>query len=105
MDAGLLRERITILQATEKRSRLDEVLLEYSTTFATVWASVQGVSAREYLLAGQQQVEISHRIKMRYLDGLTQQMRVMWRGRTLEIISVLEQENRSVHELICQEVL
>jgi len=105
MDAGTLRERITIKQATETRSRLDEVLLDYSTTFATVWASVQGVTSREYLMAGQQQVDISHRVKIRYLDGLTQQMRVVWRGRTLEIVSLLEQENRSVHELICQEML
>lgn len=105
MDAGELRERVTVLQATESRSRLDEVVMTYSTTFAVVWASVQGVSAREYLLAGQQQVEISHRVKMRYLAGLSPQMRLSWRGRTLEIISILEHENRSVHELICQEVL
>jgi len=105
MDAGELRERVTVLQATESRSRLDEVVMTYGTTFAEVWASVQGVSAREYLLAGQQQVEISHRVKMRYLAGLSPQMRLSWRGRTLEIISILEHENRSVHELICQEVL
>lgn len=105
MDAGQLRERVVVLQATESRSRLDEVVVSYDTTFAEVWASVDGVSAREYLLAGQQQVDISHRVKMRYLQGLTQQMRLSWRGRTLEIISILERENRSIHELICQEVL
>lgn len=105
MDAGQLRERIAVMQATESRSRMDEVVMSYDQTFATVWASVQGVSAREYLQAGQQQVEISHRVKMRYLAGLSPQMRISWRGRTLEIISILEHENRSVHELICQEVL
>lgn len=105
MDAGQLRERITVLQGRESRSRIDEVVVVYDQTFAEVWASVQGVSAREYLQAGQQQVEISHKVKMRYLPGLTQQMRLSWRGRTLEIISVLEHENRSVHELLCQEVL
>jgi SPP1 family predicted phage head-tail adaptor len=68
-----------------------------------VWASVEGVTARELLLAGQQQTEISHRVRMRYLPGLTGQMRLLWRGRTLEIMSILEHDNRSVHELICQE--
>jgi hypothetical protein len=29
----------------------------------------------------------------------------VWRGRTLEIISILEHENRSIHELICQETV
>jgi SPP1 family predicted phage head-tail adaptor len=105
MDAGQLRERVTVLQGRESRSRMDEVVMVYDTTFATVWASVQGVSAREYLQAGQQQVEISHKVRMRYLTGLSAQMRLSWRGRTLEIISILEHENRSIHELICQEIL
>jgi len=34
---------------------------------------------------------------------MTQQMRLLWRGRTLEIVSLLEHNNRSEHELICQE--
>ena len=104
MDAGTLRERVTVQQATETRNSIGESLLSY-TTFEVVWASVQGVSAREFLLAGQQQVEVSHRVKMRYLTGLTSGMRLLWRGRTLEIISILEHENRSVHELICQEAV
>jgi SPP1 family predicted phage head-tail adaptor len=104
MDAGTLRERVTVQQATESRNRLGESVLEWAT-FADVWANVQGVSAREFLLAGQQQVELSHRVKMRYLTGLTSKMRLSWRGRTLEIISILEHENRSIHELICQEAV
>lgn len=105
MDAGELRDRVIIVSATESRSRLDEVVLNYDSTFVEVWASVQGVSAREYLQAGQQQVEISHRVKMRFLPELSPSMRLLWRGRTLEIVSILERDNRSIHELICQEVL
>ena len=104
IDAGSLRERVTVQQATESRNRLGESISEWST-FAQVWASVQGVSAREFLLAGQQQIELSHRVKMRYLTGLTSKMRLSWRGRTLEIISILEHDNRSIHELICQETV
>lgn len=104
MDAGKLRERVTVQQASESRNRLGESILSW-TTFAEVWASIQGVSAREYLLAGQQQIDISHRVTMRYLPGLTQKMRLSWRGRTLEIVSVLERDNRSVHEIICQETV
>jgi hypothetical protein len=32
-------------------------------------------------------------------------MRILYRGRTLEIISLLEHDNRTVHELICQEAV
>lgn len=100
--AGELRERVTVQSAIQTTNSLGESIPTWST-FATVWASVEGVTARELLLAGQQQTEISHRVRLRFLTGLNQQMRLAWRGRTLEIISILEHENRSIHELICQE--
>jgi SPP1 family predicted phage head-tail adaptor len=64
---------------------------------------VDGVSSREALAAGQSQVEMSHRVRLRYVDGLTQSMRIMWQGRKLEIVSLLEHGHRSEHELLCQE--
>jgi SPP1 family predicted phage head-tail adaptor len=103
MKAGDLRERITVLAYRETKNAMGEMVPVYDTTFAEVWASVQGVTAREFLLSGQQQTEISHRVRMRFLTGLTQRMRIVWRGRTLEIISLLEHANRSEHELLCQE--
>ena len=105
MKAGDLRERITVQAYRETKNSLGEMVPVYDQTFAEVWASVQGVTAREFLLANTQQTEITHRIRMRYLTGLTNQMRISWRGRTLQIISVLEHENRSVHELICSETV
>jgi SPP1 family predicted phage head-tail adaptor len=105
MKAGDLRERITVLAYRETKNAMGEMVPVYDTTFAEVWASVQGVTAREFLLAGQQQTEISHRVRMRFLDGLTQRMRIIWRSRTLEIVSLLEHANRSEHELLCQETI
>jgi SPP1 family predicted phage head-tail adaptor len=105
MKAGDLRERITVLAYRETKNAMGEMVPVYDETFAEVWASVQGVTAREFLLAGQQQTEISHRVRMRFLTGLTQRMRIVWRGRTLEIVSLLEHANRSEHELLCQETL
>ena len=102
MDAGKLRERVTVQQATDNRNSLGEAVQTWST-FATRWASVEGMSTRELLQMGQQQLEISHRVRLRYLSGLTQGMRLVWRGRTLEIVSLLEHNNRSEHELLCQE--
>lgn len=102
INAGNLRERVTVQQATESRNGIGETVLSWGT-FATVWASVEGVSAREALTAGQNEVSITHKVQMRYLTGLTQRMRLQWRGRTLEIVSLLEHDSRSRHELICQE--
>lgn len=102
IDPGKLRERVTIERATESRNALGETVLTWAT-FSERWASVEGVSAREFLQAGQQQVDMSHRVRMRYMDGLAQNMRFVWRGRKLEIVSLLEHGNRSEHEALCQE--
>lgn len=102
IDPGKLRERVTIERATESRNALGETVLKWET-FAERWASVEGVSSREFLQAGQQQIDMSHRVRLRYVDGLTQNMRFAWRGRKLEIVSLLEHGNRSEHEALCQE--
>jgi SPP1 family predicted phage head-tail adaptor len=82
--------------------KLGETVLTWNNSSA-VWASVEGVSAREALISGQQETSVTHRLRLRYLPGLTQQMRFSWRSRTLEIASLLEHGNRSEHEAICTE--
>jgi SPP1 family predicted phage head-tail adaptor len=102
IDAGKLRERVTVQVASGTTNTLGETVLAWSDSSA-IWASVEGVSAREALLAGQQDTTVTHKVRLRYLPGLTQQMRFAWRGRTLEIVSLLEHGNRSEHEAICEE--
>ena len=102
IDPGKLRDRVTIQRASESRNALGETVLTW-TDYTERWASVDGVSSREALAAGQSQVEMSHRVRLRYVKGLTQSMRIMWRGRKLEIVSLLEHGHRSEHELLCQE--
>lgn len=102
IDAGKLRDRVTVQIASGTTNALGETVLTWANSTA-VWASVEGVSARESLAAGQQEVSLTHRVRMRYLPGLTQSMRFAWRSRTLEIVSLLEHGNRSEHEAICVE--
>jgi SPP1 family predicted phage head-tail adaptor len=102
IDPGKLRERVTVQIASGTTNALGETVLAWANSSA-VWASVEGVSAREALTAGQQETTVSHRVRLRYLPGLTQNMRFSWRSRTLDIVSLLEHGNRSEHEAICQE--
>jgi SPP1 family predicted phage head-tail adaptor len=104
IDAGKLRERVTVQIASGATNTLGETVLTWNNSTA-VWASVEGVTARESLGLGQQEISVTHRVKMRYLPGLTQNMRFAWRNRTLEIVSLLERGNRSEHEIICQETV
>jgi SPP1 family predicted phage head-tail adaptor len=103
IDPGKLRERVTVQVASGSTNTLGETVLAWSNSTA-VWASVEGVSAREALAAGQQETTITHRVRLRYLPGLSQQMRFAWRSRTLNIVSLLEYGNRSEHVAICEEV-
>jgi len=102
IDPGKLRERVTVQIASGATNALGETVLTWNNSSA-VWASVEGVSAREALISGQQETTVSHRVRLRYLPGLTSHHRFSWRSRTLEIVSLLEHGNRSEHEAICQE--
>lgn len=102
IEPGKLRERVTVQIASGTTNTLGETVLAWSNS-TTVWASVDGVSSREALEAGQQESTITHRVRLRYLPGLTQQMRFAWRNRTLDIVSLLEYGNRSEHVAICEE--
>jgi SPP1 family predicted phage head-tail adaptor len=102
IEPGKLRERVTVEIASVTTNNFGEAILTWGTA-SSVWASVEGVTAREALAAGQSEVSVTHRVRMRYLPGLTQQMRFSWRNRTLDIVSLLEHNNRSEHEAICQE--
>ena len=103
IDPGTLRERVTVQIASGATNTLGETVLTWGNSTAA-WASVEGVSAREALAAGQQDTTITHKVRLRYLPGLTQQMRFAWRSRTLNIVSLLEYGNRSEHVAICDEV-
>ena len=104
IDAGKMRERVTVQVASGSTNTLGETVLAWNNSTA-VWASVEGVSAREALALGQQETVVTHRVRMRHLPGLTQQMRFSWRSRTLNIVSLLEHGNRSEHEAVCEEAV
>lgn len=103
IDVGKMRERVTVQIAAGTTNALGETVLSWSNSTA-VWASVQGVSANEALASGQQENVVTHRVRLRYLPGLTQQMRFAWRSRTLNIVSLLEYDNRTEHVATCEEV-
>jgi SPP1 family predicted phage head-tail adaptor len=103
IDPGKLRERVTVQIASGTTNALGETVLAWSDSSA-VWASVEGVSAREALAAGQQDTTITHKVRLRYLPGLTQRDRFSWRSRTLNIVSLLEYDNRTEHVAVCEEV-
>ena len=61
-------------------------------------------SGKEILMAGQVQSEISHKILLRYQDGITPAMRLLYESRVFNIRYVANSgERRNTLELLVQE--
>lgn len=102
MQPGTLRERVELQRPDETRNYLGEVTQTW-VTYATRYASVMTLRSREALNAGQANLSITHKVRLRKVDELKPSHRLRWRGRTLLISSVLEHEQFTVHELLCEE--
>lgn len=97
---------------------LDEKLVEsdfgtpksYWYPIAKVKASIEPISGKEYWTASQSQGEASVRIMIRYRDGITNRMRILYRGRdkdtTYEMKSppINKLEGNMYLELMCREL-
>ena len=104
MNPGPMRERITIEPPLRTENSMGEVVLSWKEG-NRIWASVEGVSSKEVLANSRQEFDISHRVRIRFQKGLTNNDRFDWKGRKLEIISLLEHANAMQQEAICREVV
>jgi SPP1 family predicted phage head-tail adaptor len=104
IDIGKFSSRVTILAPTETKSFSGESTFTWETNLGTVWAQVDGLSSRDVLQAQQANVIATHRIRIRYRDDVTHLHRIVWRGRTMELASVVERGGRSYLEMLAREV-
>lgn len=101
MRIGRLRHRVTIEQKSVTRSAIGEEVVSW-VAFATVWAEVAPLRGREFFAAQQTQSSVDYKVTMRYLAGVTREMRIVWDGLPLDIVSVIDVEGRrAVLELMC----
>ncbi len=104
MEAGKLRHPITILTLADTRGLTFGEAKLFATTFASVWASVEPLSGRELVNSDRTIGVISHRIRLRYLAGVTDKMQVQYGSRIFNIVSVINKEERNTElELMCLE--
>ena len=102
--SGDLDHKATIQTPEESQNAVGETVLTWST-FATRWVNVLPLSGTEQLQAAAAEAMVTHRIRMRYTEGLKPKMRLLVDGRTFEIMSVLERGmRREEHELMVSEV-
>lgn len=99
MRVGPLRHRITVEQATVSRDSYGGEVETWGV-FATVWASVSPLIGREYIAAKQVSASVTHKIRMRYLAGMTPKMRISWDNRLFDVESILDVDERHAEMVI-----
>jgi SPP1 family predicted phage head-tail adaptor len=76
-----------------------------------VRADVESVSGSESyelgrMLIGRMLDEVSHIVRIRFIEGIHSNMRVIWNGRILEIRSLLQPDGLNIEQrLLCSEVV
>lgn len=108
MRAGNLRHRVVLQSPDGSRDAVGERTTTW-TDVATVWASVNPLTVRELLAAGQVQSEVSHRVRIRHsaaVAAIDASWRVLFGARVLVIQGVRNIEEAGVEiELLCSEGL
>ncbi|GHB30484.1 phage head closure protein [Salinicola rhizosphaerae] len=89
MQAGKLRHRVRLESKQLTQNPQTGAMVESWQPVATVWASIEPLSAREFIAAGAEQSSVTTRIVIRYREGVTAQMRAVSRGKTYNIEGVL----------------
>lgn len=97
MRIGKLRHRVTIERPGSTQDPNTGEMIPGWAPVATVWASVEPLSAREFIAAQAGQSEISARIKIRHRDGINATMRVVHRGQVYNIEGVLPDPESGRH--------
>lgn len=105
MNAGKLRHRITIQDKVTVPDGYGGMTSTWQDV-ATVWASVEPLKGKELYEAHQMKAELTHRVRIRYVEGIKPQMRIVFRGRELAIEAIIDPEERHESlELLCSEVV
>lgn len=104
MQAGRLRQRVTLQQVTAVPNQYGE-MVETWTDVVELYAAVEPLRGREFFDAEQVQAEISHRVRIRYYPGVAPTMRFVFGTRHLAINTVInvDERRREIH-CMCREM-
>ena len=95
MKSGTLNRRVTIQAPAAGQDANGDPVTGF-TDVATVWASVDDISGREFLSATAGQNKVNTKIGIRYRPGILPSMRVVYGLDNYNIEAVLGQDKRSL---------
>lgn len=89
LEAGKLRHRIKLQAPGISQDPLTGEMVKGWTDVASLWASVEPLSARDFIASQANQSQITARIVIRYRAGIDSTMRIVHRGKIYNIQGVL----------------
>ena len=105
MNTGRLRNAITIQQSIVATGSSGASTKTW-TVFATVFADIRTPTGKEYFGQDKFNSQVSHVVTIRWIEGVTPSMRIIWGSRTLNIEYVSEDRtNRRMLYLDCKEAV
>ena len=104
MNAGDLRHRVTIQSKTDTPDGMAGFTTTWAT-FATVFGAIWPTSAKELILNQQLRGTVTHRVRIRYLAGVTSGMKILFGSRIFNIVGppIDHEERHEYMDLICTE--
>lgn len=104
-DAGKLNFRVTLQKESFSEDSFSSKTGETWTNVATVWANVIPLQGIELIRAQKLFAEVTYLVKIRYRENVTEDMRLLFRGKYLQIIGIInEEENDEFLILNCNEL-
>lgn len=104
MQIGSMNNRIAIQAYTSVADGMGGFTNTYAT-WKTVWSAIWPTSARDVIQGNAPTMAVSHRIRIRYLSGLTTKHRVLFGTRYFAIVSIINPSEKGEWlDLLCNEV-
>lgn len=105
INPGKYRTPITIQQRQFNEDSYGSTTEDWKDIIHTR-AGVFPLSGSEFFKANEINSEITHRVQLRYIPGITPDMRIVLNGRHLMITSVVNYQERSIElQLYCKELV
>lgn len=108
MQAGRLRDRVTVSNFTSTRSPSGQPVEQWFDG-KTLWAEVKGISGRELMSSGAEYAEATVRVWVRYRSDITASSRLKvltgpFKGKVLEVSGTpIPDERMTILEVLCKQ--
>ena len=109
INPGELRHRIIIQKLKSPLNDYGEIEVNNQETWidiAVVRAGIYPISGKEFFAAETVNSEITHKVKIRYIKGLSPSMRIKFNNRIFSIESIINFQEKNIElQLLCKELI